>query len=326
LSQPTRAQKLRLGIFLAAGLSVLIGGIVILAGMKLGEKRDRYAIRWADGAVSLSGLDIGSPVKYSGIRIGRVDSVRIDPKDVGVILVEISVDGGTPIAEDTKANLGSQGITGLKYIELSRGSQSARVRKPGEEIPPGTSLFDNLASQAEDIARKVDQVLDRVIDLTGPDMKARIAGVLERSEKLMATVDGLLEENRASLKVLSARLAGTATQVEALAAELAGSARRANALLDESTALLRNARATPERVNAFLEQGTAVLAETKQLMGPDGLQRTLGSLNTMLAQGRHNVMETIGFVREAAETMSALSQRLRDDPSLLIRGEGGDEE
>jgi phospholipid/cholesterol/gamma-HCH transport system substrate-binding protein len=326
VSQPTKAQKLRLGIFLAAGLTVLIGGIVILAGMKLGETRDRYFIRWSDGDVSLSGLEVGSPVKYSGIRVGRVDTVRIDPKDVGVILVEISLDGGTPVAEDTKANLGSQGITGLKYIELSRGSAAARLRKPGEEIPPGTSLFDSLASQAEDIAEKVDKVLAQVIDLTGPDMKQRLGALLDRSEKLMATVDGLLEENRASLKVLAARLSGTATQVEALTTELAGTARRANKLLDESALLVKNARATPERVNAFLEQGTAVLNETRTLLGADGLQRTLGGINTVLVQSRHEVIEAIAFLRETAENMSALSQRLRDDPSLLIRGEEGDEE
>jgi ABC-type transporter Mla subunit MlaD len=157
-------------------------------------------------------------------------------------------------------------------------------------------------------------------------MKARIAGVLEKSEKLMNTVDGLLEDNREALKTLAARLAGTATQVEAMAGELAGTARRANVLLDESAALVRNARATPERVNAFLEQGTAVLASTRVLLGTEGLQRTHGGVNTLLAQSRHEVIEAIGFLRETAENMSALSQRLREDPSLLIRGESeGDE-
>ena len=63
---------------------------------------------------------------------------------------------------DTIANLGSQGITGLKYIDLTRGTSGARVRKPGEEIPAGTSLFDSLALQAGQIATKVEAVLDRL--------------------------------------------------------------------------------------------------------------------------------------------------------------------
>lgn len=326
MAQITRAQKVRLGIFLAVGIGVLVSGMLILAGMKIGESRDKYVIRWKQADVSLSGLDVGSPVKYSGIAVGRVETVRIDPKDVSVILVELTLDGGTPIAEDTKANLGSQGITGLKYIELTRGSSSARVRKPGEEIPAGTSLFDSLATQAGDIAKKVDTVLDRVVDLTGPDMKLRIASVLDRTDTLLGTVNDTLAENRDSLKLLAQRLSGTATQVEALSVELAGSARRANALLDQATAILRNARVTPERLNAFLEQATGVLAESRTLLGAEGLQRTLGSINSLLAQSRGPVVETMNFLRETAENVSALSQKLRDDPSLLIRRENGDGE
>ena len=86
----TRAQKVRLGIFLVVSALLLIGGLVILAGARLGEKRDLYFVRYAEGEVSLNGLDVGSPVKYSGIRVGRVDRISIDPSDVSVIVVTIS--------------------------------------------------------------------------------------------------------------------------------------------------------------------------------------------------------------------------------------------
>lgn len=309
MAQVTRAQKVRLGIFVATGLTVLFGGIAILAGMKLGEKRDLYTIRYQEAAVSLSGLDTGSPVKYSGIRVGSVDWVRIDPKDVGVIIVQISLNGGTPVAEDTKANLGSQGITGLKYIELSRGSASARVRKAGEEIPPGTSPLDELTAQAGDIARKVESVLDRVNDLAGPDMKDRLAKVLDRTDALLEAVTRLVNDNRDAVKLLATRAAATAQQVETLAGELAGTSKRVNSLLEETTLLVKNAKATPERLNALLEQGTGIL----------------GNFNTLLVQSRRDVVEAASYLRETAENASALTQKLRDDPTLLLRGEGGDD-
>jgi ABC-type transporter Mla subunit MlaD len=318
LAQVTRAQKVRLGIFIGVGLTVLVGGLVILGGSKLVERRDHYLVRFREAAVSLNGLDVGSPVKYSGIRVGRVDAVRVDPDDVSVILVELSLDHKTPIAVDTMANLGSQGITGLKYIDLTRGTSGARVRKPGEEIPAGTSLFDSLALQAGQIATKVEAVLDRLSDMTGPDQKDRIARVLDRTEALLTTVDAMLTENRESLKKL-------AQQVEVVATELAGTAKQANALLGEATQLVKNAKATPVRLNAFLEQGTAVLAESKVVLGPDGLQRTIGAVNAVIGQTRQQLVEAIGLVREAAENASAFTQKLRDDPSLLLRGSGGEE-
>ncbi|HTE55068.1 MAG TPA: MlaD family protein [Kofleriaceae bacterium] len=325
MTQVTRAQKVRLGIFLAAGLTVLVGGVVILAGAKLVEGRDDYVVRFRDSGVSLNGLDVGSPVKYSGIRVGRVDAVKIDPDDVSIILVELSLDEDTPVAEDSVANLGSQGITGLKYIELSRGSSKARVREPGEEIPPGSSMFDNLTQKADQIASKVEVVLDRVAVLAGPDMKDRLASLLDTTDQFLATLNGVLEDNRESLKTLAVQVSGTSEQVKLLATELATTAKRANALLAEATIVVKNARATPEQVNAFLEQGTAVLAESRVLLGPEGLQRTLARVNAIMAQTQHQVIETIGLFREAAENANAFTEKVRDDPSLLLLG-GRDED
>jgi phospholipid/cholesterol/gamma-HCH transport system substrate-binding protein len=316
LAQVTRAQKLRLGVFVGAGLTVLVGGLAVLAGLKLGERRDRYRVRYQEAAVSLSGLEVGAPVKYSGIRVGRVDAVRIDPGDVSVVIVELSLDHGTPVAEDEKADLGSQGITGLKYVELTRGSAKARVRAPGEDIPPGQSAFDALTAQAGDIARKVDVVLDRVANLTGEDMKERVGKVLDRSEQLLATVNSLLEENRAGLKQAVARLSATAAEADELAAQLAVAARRASVLLDETTERIRSTRATPDKLNAVLDQAQGALAESRTL---------LGSLNSVIAQSRRDILETIGLLHDTAENVNTLSEKLKDDPTLFIRHEDEDE-
>jgi ABC-type transporter Mla subunit MlaD len=325
MAQVTRAQKIRLGIFIAAGLTVFVGGVVVLAGLKLIESRDEYVVRFRDADVSLNGLETGSPVKYSGIRVGRVEDVRVDPDDVSVILVELSLDEDTPVAEDSVADLGSQGITGLKYIELTRGSSGARVRDPGEEIPPGSSMLDSLASKADHIASKVEIVLDRAAVLTGPEMTARLGRLMDTSEKFLGTLNGVLIDNRESLKTLATSMTGTAEQANLLAAELARTARQANALLGEATALVHNSKATPARLDAFLEQGTAVLAESKVLLGPEGVQRTLARVNSVLAQTQRQIVETVGLFREVAQNATAFTEKIRDDPSLLLLGDDEDE-
>lgn len=322
MAQVTRAQKVRLGIFLAAGLAVLVGGLLFLAGLKLIEGRDDYVVRYRDQDVSLSGLEVGSPVKYSGIRVGRVDAVRVDPDDVSVILVELSLDEDTPVAEDSKADLGSQGITGLKYIELTRGTRGARIRKPGEEIPAGRSIFDNLAQKADQIAGKAEIVLDRIAVLTGPD---RLGRLIDTSEKFLATLNEVLTDNRDSLKTLAASLTGTAEQANLLAAELAKTAKQANALLREATVLVHNSKATPGRLDAFLAESTAVLKESKVLLGPEGMQKTLSRVNSMLAQTHRQIVETVGMMREVAQNAAAFTEKIRDDPSLLLLGDDDDE-
>ena len=326
MNQVTRAQKIRLGIFMAAGLTVLVGGVIVLAGLKLVEGRDEYTVRYKDSGVSLNGLDVGSPVKYSGIQVGRVEEVRIDPDDVSVILVELSLDEDTPVAEDSVANLGSQGITGLKFIELSRGSSRARVREPGEDIPPGSSMFDNLAQKADQIAGKVEIVLDRVAALATPEMAQRVSSLLKSSDEFLITLNGVLEDNRESLKTLAAQVSATSEQLRQLSVELATTAKRANGLLAEATVLLRNAKDTPVALNGFLQQGTAVLKQSQVLLGPEGLQRTMARVNSIMAQTQHQIIETIGLFREAAENANAFTEKIRDDPSLLLLGGSEDDQ
>ena len=105
----TAAQRIRLGIFLAVAATLLVITLGVVAGSKLLERRDQYSIRYRD--ISVGGLETGADVKYSGIRVGRVDDIRIDPADVTAVIVDISVREGTPIKEDSEASIVTMGIT-----------------------------------------------------------------------------------------------------------------------------------------------------------------------------------------------------------------------
>lgn len=326
----TRAQKVRLGIFVSAGLAVLVGGLVVLAGMKLGETREIYDIRFSDADVSLSGLEVGSPVKYSGIRVGRVDRIAVDPQDVSVIVVTISLEENTPVAEDSQANLGSMGITGLKYVELTRGSRDARVRKSGETIPAGKSLLDDLSSQAGEIAEKVNVALDNVNAMTGPDMKVRVASILDRADKLLETAEATIAENREGLRTLMTRLGSTAEKVDTLSAELAEAAKQGRRLiedgrprlvraLDQGAALMGELRESRGKLDVALAESGGLVKELRTTVVP--LEQLLSRSSMILVQSREDLVEALAYLRETAENMTVFSQKVRDDPSLLLLGE-----
>lgn len=308
----TRAQKARLGIFVGAGLFALVGGLIVLAGMKLGETRDAYTVRYADGGVSLSGLEVGSPVKYSGIRVGRVDVIRIDPKDVGVVIVELSLDGGTPVAEDTLANLGSMGITGLKYIELSRGSAAAKLRKPGSDIPAGKSAMDDLSNQAGEIATKVNEALTRVNAFVAPEMKDRIASVLDRTDRLLATSEAAIAENREGFKTFTTNAAQASVRFDALAQHLETLAAEGGRTLEEATRAAKNLRSSTAQLDGFL---TDVRKTTV------ALTKVLEKGDLLLTQGRDSLVQGLVYFRDTAANMKDFSRRVKDDPSLLLISE-----
>ena len=69
-------QKFKLGVFVLSGIALLLGGIVILgAGSWFREAVTMYC--YFD--INVSGLEEGSQIRYRGVNIGVVDSVRLVP-------------------------------------------------------------------------------------------------------------------------------------------------------------------------------------------------------------------------------------------------------
>lgn len=309
----TRAQRMRLGIFVGTGLAALAIGLIVLAGMRIGEVRDGYTVRYDDGAVSLSGLEVGSPVKYSGIRVGRVDVIRIDPKDVGVVIVEISLNEGTPVAADSTASLGSMGITGLKYIELTRGSRTAELRKPGSVIPAGKSALDDLSNQAGEIAEKVNLALERVNTFVGPDMKARVASVLDRTDKLLATTEATIAENRESMRTFSTNLAAASTRFDTISQQVEGTLDELRPTIER---MVRDTGRTSRNVRDASGELKGFMVDTRKALGT--FDQLMATTRLTLVQSRENLVDGLRDLRSAAENFKDFSRRVREDPSLLL--------
>jgi len=319
----TRAQKVRLGVFVSLGLAVMLGGLVALAGARLGEDRDAYVVRYVEGVVSLSGLEVGSPVKYSGIRVGRVESIRIAPQDLSVVEVGISLTEGTPVANDTLANLGSMGITGLKYIELSRGTRDAGLRKPGGAIPPGSSGLDELTNRAGEIAEQVSVTLDRVNALVAPEMQVRVASILDRTDTLLVTLEATVDENRVAMKGLVAEAERLTAEVADIAETTNGLVARAAPGIDRSlravTRLMGSLEGTRENLDATLASADAMMQSANDVLV--GALPLIDHSGLLVVQSRENLVEALSFFRETAENLSDFSRRVREDPSLLLLGD-----
>ena len=82
--------------------------------------------------VQISGLNPGAPVRYKGIPIGRVASIRLDPENVERIRVRTEIDPGVPIKKDAVASLESEGITTVRHLVSRSEDQLLTVRNFGE--------------------------------------------------------------------------------------------------------------------------------------------------------------------------------------------------
>jgi len=115
---------------------------------------------------SVSGLSVESPVKYRGVEVGRVRQISINKKNSEEVEILLEIKKGTPIKEDTYAVLDTQGITGLKYVELKGGSKNSPliVSKKGEieTIKSRKSIMASLFDSSEVITKNINSVLYKI--------------------------------------------------------------------------------------------------------------------------------------------------------------------
>ncbi len=120
-----------LGIAAIAYLTIKLG-----AGALVGGDSYRLEARF-DNA---SGLNVGGSVHVAGVPVGRVEAIRVDPKDYSAI-VTISVLSGLHLPTDSMASIKTTGLIGDKFIALSPGADDASL-KPGERITMTESSVD----------------------------------------------------------------------------------------------------------------------------------------------------------------------------------------
>ncbi|MCK5519739.1 MAG: MCE family protein, partial [Candidatus Marinimicrobia bacterium] len=172
----TRIQKIRLGLFMMVSSLFAAGFIIYIVGQTLMEDWDNYYIRFTE--TSVSGLQIGSAVKYHGITLGSVEDISIDPEDVASIIIKITIKKGTAVKSDVRATLSPIGITGMLLIELQGGTNTASNLENEGFIKRGSSTFETITGQAEKLSEKMELLLGNAIALTGNQNRYKFENIL----------------------------------------------------------------------------------------------------------------------------------------------------
>ncbi len=183
------------GILVIVFFVTIFGFVLWLMQPNKDQNVQEYNIYFTE---SVSGLNVDSPVKFRGIVVGRVSKMQINPKNSEEIEVKVSIVSNTPIKIDTVAKLMSQGITGLSYINLSRGSKSAKILKPnGKEIPTILSIpsfFERIDKSLNTISSRISKTLDGTQRLLGEKNQVEFEKVLSNINFLLANLNNTFNQ------------------------------------------------------------------------------------------------------------------------------------
>ncbi len=188
------------------GKEFLVGCLVLLAvllaltfGWLMGavgpfHKEARYEVLYNFAG----GVELGSPVRVSGVKVGKVERIEFLPDDVrqkhekesDIVTLKLTISvaerASSAVRQDSKFYVNMAGIIGERYVEISPGSR---------DVPP---LANGASVRGIDPPR-IDQLLSQGYGVFG-----RIQDFLDRNEKsitdLLTQVDSLIGDLNHALK------------------------------------------------------------------------------------------------------------------------------
>lgn len=257
---------------------------------------------------AVSGLSRGSSVQYSGIKVGDVTSLRLDPNDPRRVLAQVRLSADTPVKEDTKAKLTLTGITGTSFIQLSGGTpHSPELKGKDGKLPvivASPSPIARLLDDGSDLLTNINMLVHNANKLFSEDNAASLTNTLNHLEQTTAA----FSEQRGDIRTAIQQLAQIGSQ--------------ASSMLEQTSELMRNA-------NGLLSnQGKQAFGSAEQAM--QSLAQSTATINSLLndnrealdggAQGLNQLAPAIRELRETLNSLKAISQRLEANPSGYLLG------
>lgn len=78
------------------------------------------------------GVNVGTDVRLSGIKVGTVEKMALDPKTYNAV-VTLALENTIKLPDDSSVRITSEGLLGNQYLSIEPGS-SMQAIKPGGEI------------------------------------------------------------------------------------------------------------------------------------------------------------------------------------------------
>ncbi len=213
-----RAKYVLIGLFTFAVVAAAFGFVYWLHNNAGNKESTAYRVIFEG---SVSGLRVGGPVLFNGIRVGEVTDMQLtdNPSQVAAI---VSVAKSTPVRGDTRVSLEYAGLTGIASVSLKGALASA---------PPLVVKNGAIATLKAD-------------PNAGTDMSTAVRETLGRADAVIAENQETLRSAIKNLEVFTAALARNGEKLDKLVdnssqamgsfAELAGSLKKDTSTLAES--------------------------------------------------------------------------------------------
>jgi phospholipid/cholesterol/gamma-HCH transport system substrate-binding protein len=290
----------------------LVGGFVlVLSGLLIaillwiasgGAFRKQYDLYLAVEHESVAGLNPNAPVKYNGVDVGKVRSIKLDPAEPERVQLTFAIEQGTPVRQDTLAVLKIQGLTGIAYVELSGGTAGAALLKPTSQEPyPEIRTRPSLSTRLETV----------------------LTSVLAKLDRTSGNIDAVLStENRAALSSALADIAAVAHTIAARRGTLDAGITSAARTFDNAARDSAQLGPAIERVGAAAaaveKMGNAATVASGK--AADSVDLTATDARRFMADTLPELQRLLGELAVTAASLRRLTEQTERNPAALLFG------
>ena len=332
----TTTNNFLIGLFVIAGMVVLVSGVMVLGASAIFRTTVPVEIYIAE---SVQGLEVGSPLRFRGVKIGQVRDItlvrEVYETDFDYVLVRISVwpsafraaDAAQLIKElqdrvdrGLRIRLAAQGLTGAAYLE----AEYTDNPEPGLtidwqplalRIPSATSTTVRFAQDFEhilgefadsDIIGLITAAKNSLISFQAAVEDTDVAGISSKAQDVLVTARSLIDTSRVDVHKI---LASTEKAIQ-----------RVDRVLGETEEFI-----DPEdmskligEVAAFATKGAQSMQELQHLLKESSI--TAKNAGRMLNTHDRNLTAVLDNMRQVSEHLAELTSNLERYPSLMLFG------
>ncbi len=341
----------KIGVFVILATGLLLAAVVLFGSGLFAKDKLKFETYFDE---SITGLTVGSPVEFRGVRIGQVEtiafagSVYTIPPGSGrlsafkpIVRVVYAVPRETMpelgvekagamlqqmIARGLRVRVNSNILTGQGYLEADYLDPN---RFPVLEVPwtPMYTYMPSAPSEITTLKDSLEKIFTRLEEIDFEGLVDSFARTLEAAERAVGDANlariseeatGLLAETRQKVQALD--VAGISDATQRLLASLDRTVADANVpeLSAAVTQFVQEIRATNDNLRRLLASPEGIGSGTNLPEVVARLNRALSSIDRLVTSEKPEIEIIIANFREISDNLRDLTESLRERPSELI--------
>ncbi len=332
----SRANRAAIGFFVLGALMIVAIGLAVFFGANLGQKKLRMVMVFQG---SVTGLDVGTPIEFRGVRVGEVKQIRAiyDTKDkklrfavYGDLTESIEIDGSRSssisvperrelfrdmIKEGLRARLETKSfVTGQQRVMLDFFPDTV-AELTG--IEPDIAELPTVRSPGEELIDELREIPFREAIHEGRKLVTAMHGLMETPDGKPGPLPQMLSDTAKLARTLDAQAPGVTREWAKTNQELRVALAEARRMLADTRELVADARAGVDRLSGAVEQVAKRVDSGGQAIenagnSVDDTARKFGALAGRVEQSLDRLNETLARINHTLSQDSPLAATLNE--------------